>query len=118
MPASDGDPCGPADFASTIENLPDSFRRDLAERHAEDSQRENRPATHGIDIGDGVGGGDAPEVARLVDHRGEEIDGRDQAGAVVDLPHGRIVAGLGPHQQLAERLRLAAIAEESRQNGR
>jgi hypothetical protein len=58
-----------------IENLPNCFRRDLAERHPEDCERENRSAAHGIDIGDGVGGRDAPEIVRIAHHWREEIGG-------------------------------------------
>ena len=46
---------------------------------------------------------DPPEVARVVDHRHEEVGGRDHAALGVELPHGRIVAGLGADQELAER---------------
>ena len=73
----------------------------LSERHAEDRERHDRLRAHRVDVGDRVGRGDAAEVARIVDHRHEEVGGGDDAEVLVDLPDRRVVAGLGADEELA-----------------
>ena len=60
-------------------------------------------AAHRIDIGDGIGRGDAAEIVGIVDDRHEEIGGGDDAKIIVDLPDRGVVAGFGADQQLAIR---------------
>ena len=74
--------------------------RQHVDRHADQRQRQDRPAAHRIDVADGVGRGDAAEVERVVDDRHEEVGGGDQRLLVVELIDGRVVGGLDAHQQL------------------
>ncbi len=103
MAAGDRDAGLRGDARATLQDLAHHLGGDLAERHAEDRQRHHRPAAHGIDVGNGVGGGDAAEFERVVDHRHEEVGGGDQAVLAVEIPHRGVVAGLGADQKLGER---------------
>ena len=100
MAAGDGNARLGADFAAAGKDLTDLSGRQLVDGHAQNRQRHDRPPAHGIDVGNGVGGGDAAEIARIVHHRHEEIGGRNDAGIIVHLPDGGIVGGLGPDQKL------------------
>ena len=94
MPAArhtDSPPC---------EDAADGLRGQHVDRHADQRQRQDRPAAHRIDIGDRVGRGDAAEVVRVVDDRHEEVGGRDQRLLVVELVHRGVVGGLDADQQL------------------
>ncbi len=95
MATSHGNACRGTDGRAAFQDLAHHLDRNLVDRHAEDGERHDRLAAHGIDVGDGVGRGDAAEIVGIVDHRHEEIGGRDDAGVVVDLPHGGIIGGLG-----------------------
>ena len=100
MAAGDGDAGLGADRSAALQDFAGHLDRQFVERHAEDGERHDRRAAHGIDIGDRIGRGDAAEIMGVVDHRHEEIGGRDHAGLVVDLPDGGVVAGLGADEQL------------------
>jgi selenide,water dikinase len=91
------------DRRAAAQNLAHHIDGNLVERHPENRQRQDRLGPHGVDVRDGVGGGDAAEVERIVDDRHEEVRGGDDAGVVVDLPDGGVVAGVCADQQLAER---------------
>jgi len=58
-----------------------------------------RPAAHGINIADGVCGGNASEIVGIIHDGGEEIDGEDDAGLGVDAQDSRIVVGVEPDDQ-------------------
>src|SRR5690606_30049508 len=60
----------------------------------------DRCGAHGVDVGERVGGGDAAEVARVVDDRGEEVGGGDDGLVLVELVHRGVVGGVGADQQL------------------
>jgi hypothetical protein len=55
-----------------------------AGRKADQGEGRQRPCAHGVDVGESVGGGDAAVAARIVDHRGEEIDGLHQRPLAVE----------------------------------
>ena len=74
-------------------------------------------AAHRVDVGERVGRGDAAEVERIVDHRHEEVGGRDDAGLVVEPPHRRVVAGLRADEQIGEGRRRRLLGEQLAQHG-
>ncbi|MNI90963.1 hypothetical protein D3C73_1485590 [compost metagenome] len=74
------------------------FRCQLIERPAQNRDSHNRFATHREDIADGVGRGDAAKIKRIIDNRHKEIGGADNAGAITQIVHGRVVAGFIPHE--------------------
>ena len=84
------------------QDLLDRRDADAAERHAEDGQRQDRPAAHGVDVRQRVGGGDAAEIVRIVDHGREEVGGGDQGGVRVQPPDGGVIGGIRADQQILE----------------
>src|SRR5439155_17906249 len=48
---------------------------------------------HGVDVAEGVGGGDGPEVVGPVHDRREEVGGEDEGEVVGELVDGGVVAG-------------------------
>jgi hypothetical protein len=68
-----------------------------------------RVAAHGVDVADGVGGGNAPEVVGVIDDGHEEVGGGDHAALVVQRIDRRVVTRGVAHPQLGvEVLRPAA----------
>ena len=90
----------------------------LAMRHADDGQREDRPAAHGIDVRERVGGGDAAEVARIVHDGHEEIGGGDDGLRIVQAIDGRVVGCLDPHQEIGRQRLQGRFGDNARQHGR
>ena len=70
------------------------------DRHAHQSQRQDGFAAHGVDIRDGVGGGDAAKVERVVDDGHEEIGGGNQRLLVIQLVNRRVIGGVNAHHEL------------------
>ncbi len=90
-----------------------------------DGERRERPSPHGVDVGQGVRGGDGPEGLRVVHDRREEVDGLHQrrrrvqaedagvvSGRVVDEDAGVVVGG-----QAAQDLSELGGAELGRSTG-
>jgi hypothetical protein len=65
----------------------------------EDIESGERPASHRVDIGESVGGGDSAEIERVVDNRREEIGGHNQRFGVVDLVDTGIIGRIGSDQK-------------------
>ena len=99
VPADDREPGGGGDVLPAGEELAEQFGGELVAVPADEVQREQRTATHGVDVGHAVRRGDSTPGAGVVDDRGDEV-GRGHQGPVrVDLPHGGIVAGVGTHEE-------------------
>src|SRR5256886_2290368 len=100
MPAGDRDARLRAHRLAACENTADHRHRQLLERHADDGEREDRPRAHRVDVGEGMGGRDTPEVVRVVDDRREEIGGGDERLAVVQAVDRGVVGGFRADEQL------------------
>ena len=88
------------------------------DRHAHQREGHDRPAAHGVHVGDRIGCGDAPEVIRVV-HDGHEEIGRGDEGLLVVEPVNRsVVGGLDPHQQLGRQGQPRRVLENFRQHTR
>ena len=72
------------------EELVENFRAELR-IEAQDSKGEKRLRTHGIDIAESVGSGYLTEDEGVVHDRGEEIDGLNEGGPIVEQIHSGIV---------------------------
>src|SRR5207249_8077799 len=117
MPAGDRDARLRAHRLAAFENAADHRHRQLLERHADDGEREDRPRAHRVDVGERVGGRDAPEVVRVVDDRREEIGGGDERLAVVQAVDRRIVGGLVADEQLLRQSANRRRSENFSQHG-
>ena len=98
--ARDRDPGRLAHRFATGEDLADDVVGQLADRHADDGQREQRTPAHGIDVGQRIGCGDAAEFEGIVYDRHEKISGRHDRLFVVQPVDSGIVAVLDSHQQV------------------
>ena len=74
-------------------------------------------AAHRVDVGERVGRSDAAEVEGVVDHRHEEVGGRDDAGLVVEPPYRGVVAGFRADEQIGEGRRRRLVGEQLAQHG-
>ena len=100
MPASDWDACACAGILAAAQDGADGGQRQGVDGHAHQSQCHDGSPPHGVDVGDGVGGGDVAEVMRVVDDGHEKI-GRGNQGLLVIQPiHRGVVRGFNAHQQL------------------
>ncbi len=101
----DGMPAGQhhAGFAGFLGAAAQDFGADLSRqigRQGGDIQRQERPPAHGVDIREGIGGGDGAIIVRIVHHRGEEIGGDDQGALRIQTPDRRVVRLTQTHQQV------------------
>ena len=78
-----------------------------------DVQREQRPAAHGVDVAQGVGGRDSAVGGRVVHDGREEVDGRDQRLVVAQPVDGSIVRPAQAHEQVGIVLRLEQAGERA-----
>ncbi|MNU78406.1 hypothetical protein D3C71_679940 [compost metagenome] len=117
MTARNRDTSFSADRCATLEDPGNLFRLQLVDRHTQDRKRHDRLSAHGIDIGNGVGGGDAAKIVGVVHHRHEEVCGGDHACIVVDLPDSGVVGHLVSDQKLCERLRGRLACQQFLQDG-
>src|SRR5690606_5953727 len=116
-----------AGHAPALHHLPGHFRRQYFHRPAENGDGHDGPAAHGVDVADGIGGGDAAEVERIVRNGHEEVGGAEDDLAVADVVGGGVVlaavadqqARIGPGCGFAgERAAHLAGAEDCIQNAR
>jgi GNAT superfamily N-acetyltransferase len=98
--------------AAAANHFAGHFRRQHVDRPAEDGDGHQRVAAHGVDVADGVGGGDAAEVEGIVDDGHEEVGGRDHAAFVVQGVHGGVVARGVADPQLRVQGLGAALGED------
>ncbi|MND53355.1 hypothetical protein D3C80_443900 [compost metagenome] len=78
-------------LATTVDHLLGHFRRQRIDGPAEDGDGDDGLATHGVDIADGVGGGDAAKGEGVIDDGHEEVGGGDDALTVADVHHGGVI---------------------------
>lgn len=84
---------------STSENALNGVIVDQSIGHAGNGERGDRASTHGVDIGEGVGGGDPTVELGVVDDRGEEVGGLDQCDFIGELEYTGVVCGGGANEE-------------------
>ena len=97
--ACNGNPSGSTDALSTIQNLSNHAQGQDIDGHAHQSQSHDGLCTHGIHIGDGIGGGNAAKFKRIVHDGHEEVCGGNQGLVLIQLVNGRVVSRFNAHQQ-------------------
>ncbi|MNQ27252.1 hypothetical protein D3C85_405070 [compost metagenome] len=97
--ASQGDPRLVTHLAAAVDHLLGHFRGQGVDGPAEDGDGDDGLATHGIDVADGVGGGDAAEGEGVIDDGHEEVGGGDDALTVADVHHGGVILAAVAHHQ-------------------
>lgn len=112
MAARQRDPRLLAGKAPALHHFAGDFRRRGVDWPAEDGNRHNRFPAHSENIADGVGGGDAAKVERVIDNRHKEIGGADDRGAITEIVNGGIIAGFVADKQVwIDKLRLLAMQD-------
>ena len=80
---------------------------------ADEVQGEERVAAHGVDVAEGVGGGDGAEGIGIVHHRREEIRRGNDGLFVIQAIDGGIIGVAQPHEQVAGGLRAECGGERT-----
>ncbi|MNQ40598.1 hypothetical protein D3C85_542570 [compost metagenome] len=94
---------------ASANHFPGNLRRQHVDWPAKDGNRHQRVTAHGVDVADGIGGGDATEIERVIDNRHEKVGGRDHTLLVIDGVHRRVIARSVAHPEFrVEVLRAAA----------
>ena len=92
------------------ENFAEHFGRQGPAREADQAERRQGNAGHGIDVAQGIGRRDRAEVIRAVDDRREKIGGEDQRQFVAESINSRVIGrcvtddhvGIGDARQCRE----------------
>jgi hypothetical protein len=90
----------------------------LPNRHAHEGKRHDGPPSHGIDIGDGIGGRNRAEVKGVIDDGHEEVRGGDQGLCIIELVDRCIVCGADTDQQLGGYCHRRRVFENLREYAR
>ena len=80
-------------------NAPENFQISLL-RKTNQRERRERTSTHGIDITQGIGGGDLSEGVGIVDYGREEVDGLYESGVRRNLIHAGVVGTIEADQNI------------------
>ena len=88
-----------ANRSATFQNLANGLGGQHIDGHAHQRQRHDGRAAHGVDVGDGVGGGNAAKVKRIVHDGHEEVGSGNQRLLVVEFVDGCVVRRLNAHHQ-------------------
>ena len=99
-----------AHLTAAVDHLLGHFRRQGVDGPAEDGDGDDGFATHGVDVADGVGGGDAAKGKGIIDDGHEEVGGGDDTLTVADIDHGRVIfAAVADHQRRVVKARDLAL---------
>jgi hypothetical protein len=83
----------------TRQNCREHLERQLAGGKRDDVERSERLASHGVDVGQCVGGRDLPEVEWIIHNGGEEVNSLNEGQIVGHSENSRIVESLSSDQQ-------------------
>src|SRR5699024_11569763 len=78
--------CG--DVAAALEDLGEELGGQFLPGPAHQVERHHGDAAHGVDVREGIGGGDPAPVVGVVDHRGEEVRGGQDRQDLAELADG------------------------------
>ena len=84
---------------ATAQDFGEHRKRQLSHGEADDIERGDRLTTHGVDVGQRVGGGDLTEHVGVVDDRRKEVDRLHEGDVVGQRKDSRVVEGLAPHDK-------------------
>ena len=87
----------------------EGIRRLARQGKAGDIHGEQRPAPHGVDVREGVGHGDGPELIGIVDDGGKEIHRLDQGQLRGQTIDPGVVRRLQSHQEIGMALEGQAL---------
>ena len=99
MAARQGDAGLGADGPGAFEYLACCFGWQFVYWPAQDGDREDRLAAHGIDITDRIGRGDAAEIEGVVNDRHEEIRCGDECRAIAEVEDGGVISFIVSYEE-------------------
>ena len=76
------------------------LRVQLPGGEAHEIQAGHRPASHGVHVAEGVGGGDLPEQIGIVDRRRDEIRRHHQGDVIAESVDAGVIAGLVADEEI------------------
>ena len=85
---------------SPEEDLVDDVEREFIGGDGHDVHRGDRLASHGVDVGEGVGGRDLSEEVGIIDDRREEIEGLHNRELFRDFINGGVVRAGGTDKEI------------------
>ena len=85
---------------AAVEGPGQQFEGEALPRPGHEVEGHDRRRPHGVDVGEGVGGGDPSEVVGVVDDGGEEVGGEDDGEVVADPVDGGVVGGVEPDEEV------------------
>ena len=99
VPSGQGNTCLRAHGPAAFDHLGGNLRLQLIHRPAQNGNGHDRLSAHRVNITDGIGGGNPPEIERIIHHRHEEIGGTDDPEAITHIGHGGVIPAAVTHQQ-------------------
>ena len=79
------------DVGTTSQHVGQQLERERVSRPPNHLQGGERLSTHGVDVRDRVGGGNATPVVRFIDDRRQEVDGLNEGATRPDAKNARVV---------------------------
>ena len=101
MTAEHGAPCFPRFGDAAAQNRGDCFGGYFLVRSADDVERSERAATHRKNVRERVGGGNFAVLKRIIDNRGEEIDGLHKSARAVESVNAGVIGRGGTDENVA-----------------
>ena len=98
---------------SSSEDLAELVLGDPLPRETADVQAGDGPPPHGVDVAQGVGGGDPSEIERIVDDRRDEVEGLHEGEPVGETEHSRVVRSVetDEHVRIGARVRRESVRD-------
>ena len=96
------------DASPTADHLAGDFGRQYIDRPSQDGNRQQGRTAHRVDIADGIGSCNAPEVIRVIHDGHEEIGGGNDTPGLINSINGRIITGAVAHPELRVKMLGAA----------
>lgn len=86
-------------LGTSAQHLADDLDRQAFKRHSDHGKSKDRLRPHGIDVGQGIGCGNAAKIMWIVDDGSEKISRRHNRLLFVELIHRCIIRRISTHEQ-------------------
>ena len=113
MSTTDDRAGGAHDVVTAVEHAREQLERQALAWPGDEVEREQRRATHRVDVGQRVGRRDPTPVVRIVDDRREEVGGDDDGEVVAEAIDRGVVGGVETHEEVGIRGRVTEPADEA-----
>jgi hypothetical protein len=83
---------------TAAQDLGEYLDRQRSDGKSDDAERRQRLAAHGVHVGERIRRGNLPELVRVVDDRGKEVDGLDEGQTIGQPKDSRVIEGLSTNE--------------------